>query len=196
MGVRDIMARAGLTTERVIAAAVDLIDEVGYDGLTLSALARSVDVKVASLYAHVGGLADLRVGVSAVALDELADLAAAALAGRSGKDALVAFAAGYRDYARAHPGRYAATRTEVPANSPALAAGRRHAELTRTILRGYDLDETHQVHAIRLIGSMLHGFIDLELSGSFDHSEPPSQDTWGAILDVLDAALGSWTARH
>lgn len=186
------MPRAGLTTERVVAVAVALVDDIGYADLTLSAVARAVDVKVASLYAHVGGLDDLRARVTARALEELAEQGSEALAGRSGKDALVAFADTYRDFARAHPGQYAATRAPIGPDSPGLVAGRRHADLTRALLRGYALDDTQQVHAIRLIGSLLHGFISLELAGSFDHSTPPSPDSWAAILEVLDATLRTW----
>lgn len=186
------MARAGLTTERVVRAGADLADEAGLDAVTLSALARDFDVKVASLYSHVAGSADLREGIATLALTELADLAAESLAGRSGKDALVAFATTYRDYARAHPGRYAATRIPLAADSPAVEAGRRHAALTRSILRGYSLDETDTVHAVRLLGSVFHGFADLELSGGFDHSSPSATESWTRILDVLDATLQHW----
>ena len=188
------MPRAGLTTERVVRAAADLADEDGLDAVTLSAVARGFDVKVASLYSHVAGSSDLREGIAALALTDLADLAAESLAGRSGKDALVAFATTYRNYARAHPGRYAATRTPLAADSPAVEAGRRHAALTRSILRGYALDETDTVHAVRLLGSVFHGFADLELSGGFDHSSPSGAESWARILDVLDATLRHWPA--
>jgi AcrR family transcriptional regulator len=184
--------RAGLTTDRVIRAAADLADESGLNAVTLSAVARGFDVRVASLYSHVAGSDDLREGIARLALDELADLAAESLAGRSGSDALIAFATTYRDYARQHPGRYATTRIRLRPDSPAVQAGRRHAALTRSILRGYGLDEKTTVHAVRLLGSVFHGFADLELSGGFDHSEPSSTESWVAILGALDATLRQW----
>src|SRR3712207_9412757 len=97
------MARAGLTVDRLTRAGAELADEVGFEHVTVSALARRFDVKVASLYSHVRSSHDLRTRIALLALDELADVAAAALAGRSGKDALVAFADAYRGYAREHP---------------------------------------------------------------------------------------------
>jgi AcrR family transcriptional regulator len=187
------MPRAGLTPEAVVRAAADLADEVGFEATTVSAVARRLGVQVASLYSHVDGAAALQEGVARLALDELADLGGEALAGRSGRDALVAFAATYRDYAREHPGRYAATRLRLAPGSPAVAAGRRHSALTRTILRGYRLDEADTVHAVRLLGSVIHGYTDLELSGSFDHSEPSSQESWVRVLDALHATLGTWS---
>jgi len=84
------MARAGLTTEKLVAAGPELADEVGFEHVTASAAARRFDVKVASLYSHVNGTDDLRVRIALLALAEMADRVAAALAGRSGKDALAA----------------------------------------------------------------------------------------------------------
>src|SRR3954470_23531007 len=103
-----MMARAGVTTERLARGGAERAEEAGFDHVTPSELARRFDVKVASLYSHVKNAHDLRTKIALLALEELADRAAAALAGRAGKDALVAFADVYRDYAREHPGRYAA----------------------------------------------------------------------------------------
>ncbi|MGX4694248.1 TetR/AcrR family transcriptional regulator [Streptomyces sp. JNUCC 63] len=186
------MARAGLTTERLVRAGAELADEVGFDRVTVSALARRFDVKVASLYSHLKGSQDLRTRIALLALEELADRAAEALAGRAGRDALIAFADVYRDYAREHPGRYAATRLRLGPEAAAASAGGRHAQMTRAILRGYDLTEPDQTHAVRLLGSVFHGYVGLELAGGFSHSAPDSQETWVRILDRLDMMLRDW----
>ncbi|ACU38086.1 TetR/AcrR family transcriptional regulator [Actinosynnema pretiosum subsp. pretiosum] len=186
------MARAGLTAERLVEAGAELADEIGFDRLTASEVARRVGVKVASLYSHVAGFDDLRARISAFALAELADLGAAALAGRSGRDALAALGGAYRDYARRCPGRYAATRSRVAPE--AVETGRRHSDLARAVLRGYDLPEAEQVHAVRFMGSVFHGYAELELAGSFEHSEPDSGTSWRRALDALDATLRAWPA--
>lgn len=193
MRERYAVPRAGLTTEVVVRSAADVADQVGFEAATLSAVARELGVRVASLYSHVDGATGLQEGVARLALDELADLAAEAVAGRSGRDALEAFTSAYREFARRHPGRYAATRLRVSPDSPAVAAGRRHAALSRAVLRGYELGETDTVHAVRLLGSLVHGFTALELSGSFDHSEPQPAETWARALEALDATLRSWS---
>lgn len=190
------MPRAGLTADRVVLAGAELADEVGFDEATVSALARRLGVRVASLYSHVDGSSGLQEGVARLALDELADRATTAVAGLAGREALVAFAAAYRHYARHHPGRYAATRLRVDPTSPVVAAGRRHADLSRAVLRGYALDSADTVHAVRLVGSAVHGFIDLELSGSFDHSDPAPEESWQRTLDALDATLRSWSVSR
>ncbi len=183
--------RAGLTTERLVRAGADLADEVGFDQVTVSALARRFDVKVASLYSHLKNSQDLRTRIALLALEELADRAADALAGRAGRDALAAFADVYRDYARAHPGRYAAARLRLDPETAAASAGVRQAQMMRAILRGYDLPEPDQTHAVRLLGSVFHGYVSLELAGGFSHSSPDPQDTWAWILDHLDSLLRS-----
>ncbi|MTE22417.1 TetR family transcriptional regulator [Streptomyces sp. TRM43335] len=183
------MARAGLTTERLVRAGAELADEVGFDQVTVSALARRFGVKVASLYSHLKNSQELKTGIALLALEELADRAADALAGRAGRDALTAFANVYRDYAREHPGRYAAARLRLDPDTAAASAGGRHAQMMRAILRGYDLVEPDQTHAVRLLGSVFHGYVALEAAGGFGHSAPGSQETWTWILDRLDALL-------
>ncbi|GHH71902.1 transcriptional regulator [Streptomyces sulfonofaciens] len=188
------MARAGLTAERLTRAGAELADEVGFDQVTVSALARRFDVKVASLYSHLENSQDLRTRIALLALEELADRAADALAGRSGKDALAAFANVYRDYAREHPGRYAAARFRLTPQAAAASAGGRHAQMARAVLRGYDLAEPDRTHAVRLLGSTFHGYVSLEAAGGFAHSAPDSQESWVRIVDALDALLRNWPA--
>lgn len=188
------MARVGMTAERLTVAAADLADEVGFENVTVSALARRFGVKDASLYSHIRNAADLRVRVAVLALAELADRAADALAGRSGKDALVAFADAYRTYAKEHPGRYAAGQLRLDPGTAAASAGPRHTEMTKAILRGYDLPEAEQVHAVRLLHSTFHGYVTLERSGGFDHSGQVTV-SWHRILDVLDHTLRNWPVR-
>ena len=186
------MARAGLTAERLTRAGAELADEVGFDQVTVSALARRFDVKVASLYSHLKNSDDLRVRLAVLALAELADQVAEAIAGRSGKDALVAFGNAYRRYAHEHPGRYAATQMALDPDTAATSAAGKHAEMTRAILRGYDLWEPDQTDAVRLMHSTFHGYVSLERAGAF-HSHPRGVEaSWTRALDALDAVLRSW----
>ncbi|MFZ4192090.1 TetR/AcrR family transcriptional regulator [Streptomyces pseudogriseolus] len=184
--------RVGLTAERLTVAGAELADEVGFDQVTVSELARRFDVKVASLYSHLKNSHDLKTRIALLALEELADRAADALAGRAGKDALVALANVYRDYAREHPGRYAAAQYRLDPETAMAGAGVRHSRMTRALLRGYDLDEPDQTHAVRLLGSVFHGYVSIEMGGGFDHSAPDTQETWSRVLDALDVLLRTW----
>lgn len=186
------MPRAGLTTDRVVAAAADLADETGFEAVTVSALARRLGVKDASLYTHVRGLRDLRERMALLAGGELIEEIAEAVAGRAGKEALAAFAGAYRAYALRHPGRYAATQIRVDqtrvAGSPAL---RRTGEITYGMLRAYGLGEPDLTDAVRLLRSTFHGYCALEASGSFG-APRDVQASWDKAVDALHVALENW----
>ncbi|MFI9846796.1 TetR/AcrR family transcriptional regulator [Nonomuraea sp. NPDC051941] len=186
------MARAGVTPERLTRAAADLADEIGFQNVTVSALARGFGVKPAALYAHVKDAQDLRFRVRELAMGELADRVAAALAGRAGKEALVAFANAYRDYAKEHPGRYAAAQLELDPVAAATSAAGRHAELARALLRGYDLSDPDQTDAIRLLGGTFHGYVSLETTGRFATNPRSADVSWSRALDALDVLLRNW----
>ncbi|WP_040718817.1 TetR/AcrR family transcriptional regulator [Nocardia veterana] len=187
--------RAGLSRDRIARAAAELADEVGFAGVTLSAVARRFGVKDPSLYTHVRNLRDLQVQVALLAGAEMNDRIGRAVAGRSGREALFAFGDAYRSYALDHPGRYAATQirmdlAEVGAE-PALLRG---IELTAALLRGYRLREPEATDAGRLLRSTFHGFATLEAAGGFAHSR--SVDTsWHHILDALHRTLSQWPSR-
>lgn len=184
--------RVGLTAQRLTEAAAALADESGFENITASALARGFGVSVASLYAHVKNLDELRVRVTALALTEMADREAEAIGGRAGKDALIALADAHRDYALEHPGRYAAAGVRIEPGSVAAAPAVRNADLLRAILRGYaDLPAAEQIHAVRMIGGALRGFVDLEASGAFAHSGDTGP-SWRRMLEALDVALSNW----
>ncbi|MFC8867180.1 TetR/AcrR family transcriptional regulator [Streptomyces sp. NPDC057148] len=186
------MPRAGLTTDRVVAAAADLADASGFENVTVSALARHFGVKDASLYTHVRNLQDLRVRVALLAGGELIDEIAAAVAGRAGKEALAAFAGAYRSYALRHPGRYAATQIRVDqslvADSPTL---RRTAEITHGMLRAYGLTEPDLTDAVRLLRSTFHGYCALEATGGFG-APRDVRASWDKAVEALHVALTHW----
>ncbi|MFI8214447.1 TetR/AcrR family transcriptional regulator [Streptomyces sp. NPDC085932] len=186
------MPRAGLTPDRLVTAAADLADEAGLDQVTLSALARRFGVKDASLYSHVRSLRDLRTRMALLAGGEMIDRIAAAVAGRTGRDALAAFAGAYRAYALEHPGRYAATQLPLDealvTDSPAL---RRTAEVTYGMLRAYGLEEPDLTDAVRLLRSAFHGYCALESTGAFG-APRDVQASWDKAIDALHILLLNW----
>ncbi|QJT04885.1 TetR family transcriptional regulator [Streptomyces asoensis] len=190
------MPRVGLTTDRLVEAAAELADEVGFDNVSISALARRFGVKDASLYSHVRNLRELRTRLALLVGGEMIDRIAVAVVGLAGKDALVAFAGAYREYALRHPGRYAATQIqidqgidrELAAESP---APRRTAEITYGMLRAYDLDEPDLTDAVRLLRSTFHGYCTLEAAGGFG-APRDVQRSWDKAIDALHMALTHW----
>ncbi|GHH91855.1 transcriptional regulator [Streptomyces capillispiralis] len=149
-------------------------------------------MKDASLYAHVRGLPDLRTRLALLAGGEMTDRIAAAVAGLTGRDALAAFAGAYREYALAHPGRYAATQLRV---DRALVTGspapRRTAEVTYGVLGAYGLEEPDLTDAVRLLRSTFHGYCALEAAGAFG-APREVEASWARTIDALHVALVHW----
>ena len=186
------MPRAGLTRERVIAGAAELADEVGYDALTLAAVAARFRVRLPSLYKHVEGLDALRSGISALAVRELADELGSSAVGRSGSEALGAVSHRYRDYAHRHPGRYAATlRAPAPDDTALAAASEAVLQVVFAVLGGFGLSGADLVDATRVLRSALHGFVSLEAAGGFGMPQDVDR-SFERLVAGLDAGLQNW----
>ena len=186
------MPRQGLTTDRVCGAAAELADSLGLERLTVAAVARHFGVADASLYGHVRSREALLHKVAVLAAATFADRLALAVAGRSGFEALAGFDDAYRAYAVAHPGQYAATQLQLPAEIGTNSAGHlRMIELSYAMLRGYGLHEPDLTDAMRFVRSTLHGFAALETAEGFGH--PRDLDaSWRGVLTAVHTALTHW----
>lgn len=182
------MPRAGLSTAAVVDAALAIVDENGLDSLTLAAVAARTGVATPSLYKHVGGLGELRVLVGVRVFEETADRLAAVVMGRSRGDAVAALMHAYRGYVLEYPARYAAMVPD-PLHDPAYAAaGQRLLEVFLAVLRGYGLDGSDAVHAIRRLRAVVHGFVSIEAAGGFGLAED-ADVTYAQLVDMYLATL-------
>jgi AcrR family transcriptional regulator len=181
--------RRGLDTGRVIDAAVAIADREGLDAVTLSRVADSLGVRPPSLYHHVTGRDGLLRAIALRGVRELtASLQAAAL-GRAGTQALSATAHAYREYARAHPGVYAATlRAAAPGDSEHEEAEAAAVQVLSAVLRAWQLEDEEMLHAVRVVRSALHGFVSLESGGGF--ALPLDLDrSFERLIETLAAGL-------
>ncbi len=184
------MPRAGLTRADVVTAAAGLADEIGYQQLTMEALAQRLGIRPPSLYKHVADLADLRHRIATLAITELGDQIRDAMQGRSGLDALTGCFTAYREYVSAHPGRYTATigAQFTGPGDPLLAASARVVDSIAAVLRGYDIGEQEMDHAMRTIRCTIHGFAALQAAGAFQWSGDPGESfTW--MIHFMDRGL-------
>lgn len=186
------MSKQALNEQTVIRRAAELADAEGFATVTLSAVARSLEIQPPSLYSHVRDLGALRDGITVLALGELADAVAEEIGGRSRGEALRGYALAHRQYMNAHPGRWDSLQRRSGSSAARTPAAARIARVTQSMLHGYDIPERDRVHATRLVASMLNGFLTLERTGSFDHSEPAADESWGEILRRLDSLLAQW----
>lgn len=168
------MPRAGLSHDEVVRLALRLVDEggpTGFHDLSLAGVASAAGVATPSLYKHIASLARLRQEVMLVCTRDLADVCAAASIGRSEADALRSIAVAMRDFARAHPSRYAAVQVGPDPDDPAQAELRAEAArvvgVIAAVLQGFGLPESRTIDAVRAARSAIHGFVSIELAGGF-----------------------------
>jgi AcrR family transcriptional regulator len=184
----------------VTEAGADLADEVGFAHLSMGLLAERLGVKTPSLYKHVDNLADLIHRIAVLAARELGDALRDATQGRAGSDALIAAAQAMRTYVKLHPGRYAAgnaVRPAGPDDELTTAINRLLGSLS-AVLRGYHLDPSEEIHALRMLRTLFHGFATLEVEGGF-RFDTDIDDSFRWMVNLVDRGLqarpGS-TANH
>jgi AcrR family transcriptional regulator len=181
--------RAGLSPERVVDAALAVIDESGADRLTLARVAERTGVATPSLYKHVDGLAELRRMVKLRVLGEVDEALRAATIGRSGEEALRALAVAYRDYLRAHPHRHPFVEV-APDDPETTAAADRVVEVAVAVMDGYGLSGPDAIHAIRCLRAAVHGFTHLEATGGFGLPED-IDTTFERLVDMVGRGLSA-----
>jgi AcrR family transcriptional regulator len=185
----------GLDAGRVVDAAATIADAEGLQAVTLARVAGELGVRAPSLYNHVDGLPGLLRAVALRAVRELTATLRDAAVGRSGDDALAATARAYRDYARDHPGRYAAS-VAAPTSEDAehRAAAKETFDVVAAALRSWDLDGDEAIHAARTFRSAIHGFVALEAAGGF--GIPLDLDeSFDRLVATLAVGVGAATGR-
>jgi AcrR family transcriptional regulator len=163
--------KAGLDEAVIARAAGELADAVGFERLSIAELATRLGVRGPSLYKHIGSLAEIRRGVALLAARELAGRLLKAAAGKNGAEGILAVADAYRQYAREHPGCYAAVQRAPdptdPSDKALIEANTEILAVLRAVLAPYKLHGQTEVHALRTLRSLAHGFVTLELAGGF-----------------------------
>ena len=182
------MPRAGLSAEAVVDIAIEIIDAQGHNSLVFSLVAARAGVAPPSLYKHVGSVAELRAQVAARVLDEMTEVAIAAVIGLSGDAAVGALMRRMREYAVAHPARYLAVPPD-PLHDPSLArAANRLLGVFLAVLGFYDLRGPAAIHAVRCLRVIVHGFAVTEASGGFGLSEDTAE-TFEHLIRMYLATL-------
>ncbi len=188
------MPRAGLAAASVTEAAAALVDEIGFAQLSMGLVAERLGVKTPSLYKHVTSQADLAHRIAILATTELGDAIRDATQGRAGSDALAAAVRAMRTYVKQHPGRYAAGNSARPTgpDDPFIPATDRLLAALAAVLHGYRIDPGQEIHALRMLRSMMHGFATLEVEGGFQiDTDVDDSFTW--LINFIDHGLQAAT---
>jgi AcrR family transcriptional regulator len=178
-----------VTREKVVAEAIAQADAHGFEAVTLSGVARALEVQVPSLYNHVAGLAGLHEQMALWGLGQLGDCVQDAAIGKSGDAAVRSMAHAYRRFAHQHPGVYGVTLTPPPPEQARVReAGERLVEIAVAVFRAYGHDPDTTLHLVRAFRSVVHGFVDLELRGGFGMALDRDA-SFNRMLDIFVAGL-------
>jgi len=163
-----------LTTAAVVDQAVTIVDDLGFDALSISAVAADLEVAPSALYTYCQGLDGMRNMVAIAATHNLTVDVRNAATGAFGDVALKAIGQAYRNFALRHPGQFASTLRPPPAdNGDFVEATAALINVFVLVFTAMGLDSDESRLAARSTRSAIHGFLALEhTSGtSTDHAE-------------------------
>lgn len=187
------MPRAGLSPDAVVAAALEVLDVRGPEGLTLKAVADHAGVMTPSLYNHVRGLRELRRLLIVRILDDMATRTGTVVMGLAGQDALYAYLTEYRIFASRYPHRHALVERASYDDPISHAAAERLVNVAYAVVRGFGLDGEDLVHAVRTLRAAVTGFVSLE--NGLGYRAPTDADASFAYLSrALASGLRSTTS--
>lgn len=150
--------RTPLSRERIVAAALRLIDERGLAQLSMRRLGAELGVEAMSLYKHVASKDALLDGVRALLL---AELEATPPPGRDWADDLRSFARRYRALGLAHPEAFALLARGA---DRAYVAGRGSAEAGLQGLLAAGFDAEGATFALRTVVRFVLGFSLIDMA--------------------------------
>ncbi len=158
---------ARTSTEAIVDAGRQILEDRGLEALTMQSVARAVGVRPPSLYKHLRGRDDLVRRIATRAAEELGVHLEGAVQGRDPDADLAALAAAYRSFALANPRAYALlfapgpddwridAELNVRLSTPLLATAERLA------------GPSDALSAARTAVAWAHGFVSMELAGAF-----------------------------
>ena len=175
-------------------AAEDIVDESGWDSLTMAALAASVGMRSPSLYNHVANLDSLRAEVQVRTMRRLGTELASAAMGRVGRSGFVEMASTYRAFALRQPHRYdGATRTPIDRTAFQEASEPANGALA-AIVRSYGVAPERVLLAQLGVFAALHGAVALEIHGFFGDVVDGDQ-LYDSVVDAADRHLTALAAQ-
>jgi AcrR family transcriptional regulator len=185
-----------LTSDIVMAAAVELVEKKGLSSLSMQELAATLNVKPASLYNHINGIDEARRSVAQSVLKKLEEAIRDVAVGYAREEALRKIAHAYRQFVVTRPELYKAF---FISSANFDDAGIEEAKMSvvrvfQQVLEPYQLSHKTKIHFTRCFRSCLHGFVSLESAGFFK-DDVTIDESFDAMLETLLAQLNNYTLQ-
>jgi len=189
------MPRAGLDQQIVLQAAAEIVDQHGWETLTLALLAQKLGIRTPSLYNHVNGLPGLRHKLAIYGMQQLKEALTNAAIGQSKDTAIRVMSEAYLAFARQHPGLYEATqRVQDWQDTEISQAASAVIEPVIRVLHAYGLKGDAAIHTVRGFRSLLHGFASIEQQGGFGMALD-LDDSFRMLVDIFISGIHSLYTR-
>ena len=186
------MARLDQTV--ITTAALAIVEGREHSDLTLSALARHLDVTQPALYYHVDGLDDVLRWVGIAVRSQLAEALTAATIGIADDNAVRSIAAAWRGFSQQHASLYKSTNWHpVHGCADLEEAVDKVLAVLAGALRGFDLTESQRMNAALALRSTLHGFVCFEL-GAGNPSPLSADDSFTHVIELLITGINALAA--
>ena len=166
----DWMFHKGLNKEIIVSVAKELIEQEGFPAFSMRKLAEKLNVKTASLYAHIESMEALFTEIGLSALREQRDCLLNAVGEQHGDAAITALAESYRRFAAEHAELYKIILQMLSGDDAVLKeAAAMTAEPFMRVLADYRLTEEQKMHWQRALRGLMHGFVSEAQAGYFSH---------------------------
>ena len=157
-----------LNNELIIATSARLVNDVGFDNLSLKMLAEELNIKPPSLYNYIASLDDIKSKLMLYGWQQLQDIMLDAAVGVSGYEALRNMCYAFYEYATNNKGIFNAMLWYNKYDSiEATIVTKRLFNLLFKILSSFDINEDNINHVIRTLRSFLEGFALLVNNNAF-----------------------------
>ena len=180
------MPRQGLNKEVIIAEAIRLIEESGFEQFSLREFAAKLNVKPASLYNHIDNIDEIKTGVGLRSIEMLNKAITTAMMDKTGDEAVAAAASGYRTFAKEHPQIYK-TIINIPKSGVSVLTNKWPNSLRPLIntINTYCISEENKVHFLRCWRSAVHGFVSLEEAGFLKDPRVDAEESYEKMISAL-----------
>ena len=183
----------GLTREKIVLAAKEILQRDGFEGFSLRVLAESLEVKAASLYKHFENMDELTVAVALKVYEEFDEQQRGAVdKAKTRQEALLALAMAFREFADVHPSFYQLLLTLPKLKEEQLneVAAKLYAPVLQVISL-YKLDEEAKAHWTYIYMATVVGFMVGKGSGMASCSVVNASASFRLAIRNIISALES-----
>lgn len=180
------MFHKGLNRRLIIEAATKLLEEDGLQTFSMRKLAEKLNIKTASLYAHIESMDALFTEIGLTALRTQKNCLLDAVRNKQRDSAIIALAEGYRRFAAEHAELYRFI-MQMPSGDDEILkeAAAMTAKPFMQVLADYRLSDEQRMHWQRILRGLMHGFVSEEQSGYFSHYPVSTSESYALAVHYL-----------